>query len=143
MAYEYIKKPSGFLYHYTMRRNLEKILQDRKIRRIGDTECWFCTSLEDTVTLMECTVMQEGKPYYGLGGALKRYSKFIPEDYVILKLEQNYQDGDWVRWNQEVPPNMPSEFLEAAQVFSHLKVGFRGDLKFKKHPEIIEVSSLV
>jgi len=62
---------------------------------------------------------------------------------VILKLEPRYQNGEWVRWNQEMPPNTPPEILEEARVFSQLKVGFRGDLKFKEHPEIIDVSQLL
>lgn len=143
MAYERIAKPEGFLYHYTKREHLDSILQDGKIRRMGDRECWFCTSLEDTLTLMENTVMMEGKPYYGLGGVLKRYPAFVPEDYVILKLEQRYQNGDWVRWNQELPPGAAPELLEAARVFSRLKVGFRGDLKFREPPEIIEAAPLI
>ena len=110
---------------------------------MGDRECWFCTSLENTLALMEYTVMQEGKPYYGLGGVLQRYPVFVPEDYIILKLEPRYQSGDWVRWNQELPQNAPPELQEKAQVFSHLKVGYRGDLKFREHPEILEVASLL
>lgn len=143
MAYERISRLTGSLYHYTRRDRLESILKDGRIRRMGDKECWFCTSLEDTLALMKRTVMQEGKPYYGLGGVLLRYPAFMPEDYVILKLEPRYQNGEWVRWNQEMPPNTPPEILEEARVFSHLKVGFRGDLKFKEHPEILEVAQFL
>jgi len=77
------------------------------------------------------------------GSLLKHYPAFVPEDYVILKLEPRYQSGDWVRWNQELPPGAPPELLEAGRVFSRLKVGYRGDLKFREHPEIIEVAPLL
>lgn len=143
MAYERVAKPEGFLYHYTTRDHLDDILKDGRIRRMGDTECWFCISLEDTITLMENTVMKEGKPYYGIGGVLKHYPVFVPEDYIILKLEPRFQSGDWVRWNQEFPSGAPPELLEAGRVFSNLKVGYRGDLKFREHPEIIEVAPLL
>ena len=143
MAYERIDRPEGCLYHYTTRNHLDNILQDGRIRRMGDTECWFCTSLEDTLTLMKNTVMMEGKPYYGLGGVLKRYPAFAPEDYVILKLEPRFQSGDWVHWNQGFPPGAPPELLEAGRAFSRLKVGYRVDLKFREHPEIIEVAALL
>lgn len=143
MPYERIAKPEGCLYHYTKRDNLITILQAGRIRRMGDIECWFTTSLEDTLTLMHHTVMMEGKPYYGLGGVLKHYPAFVPEDYVILKLVPRFQRGDWVRWNQEFPPNAPPELLAAGRVFSNLKVGFRGDLRFWEHPEIIEVAPLL
>lgn len=143
MGYERIVKPEGFLYHYTSRVRLDSILRDGRIRRFSDRECWFCTSLADTLTLMENTVMQEGKSYYGVEGTLKRYPAFDPDDYVILKLEPRYQSGEWVRWNQEMPPGSPPELLEIARTFSRLKVGYRGDLKFRENPEIIEVTPLL
>lgn len=49
MSYQQTEKPKGFLYHYTTRDHLEDILRDGRIRRMGDKECWFCTSLEDTL----------------------------------------------------------------------------------------------
>lgn len=143
MAYERIGRPPGPVYHYTKRENLDSILRDGRIRRMGDTECWVCGSLEDTLTLMKNTVMMEGKPYYKVGGALGFYPKFVPEDYVILKLEPRYQSGEWVRWNQELPPGSPPELVEAAREFSRLKLGYRGDFKFREHPEVIEVVPLL
>lgn len=123
MGYECIEKPEGCLYHYTLRECLDNILRDCRIRRFSDRECWFCTSLVDTLTLMENTVMKEGKSYYGVGGALKCYPAFVSDDYVVLKLEPRYQSGEWVRWNQEMPPGSTPELLEAAWAFSQLKVG--------------------
>ncbi|MDO5594753.1 MAG: hypothetical protein Q4G01_08100 [Eubacteriales bacterium] len=143
MGYVRVTNPPDALYHYTQRKNLEDILRDGRIRRMGDTESWFCTSLEDTLTLMRATVMIEGKPYYKVGGALGFYPKFVPEDYVILKLTRRYQSGEWVRWMQELPPGSPLELQEAARTFSNLKLGFRGDLKFKANPEILEVEPLL
>lgn len=143
MAYERIARPEGCLYHYTTRDRLDSILGNGRIRCMGDIECWFCTSLENTLALMERTVMQEGRPYYGTGGVLKHYPAFVPEDYVILKLEPRCQNGGWVRWNYELPPGAPPELTEEARRFSHLKVGCRGDLKFREHPEIIEVAPLL
>ena len=86
MSYQQTEKPRGFLYHYTTRDHLEDILRDGRIRRMGDKECWFCTSLEDTLELMQKTVMMEGKPYYGVGGVLRYYPVFVPESYVILRM---------------------------------------------------------
>lgn len=143
MAYERIAKPEGSLHHYTKREQLDSILQDERIRRFGDRECWFCTSLEDTLTLMESTVMQEGKPFYGVDDTLKRYPVFVPENYVILRLTPRYQNGDWLRWNQEMPSGSPPELHKAAKIFSQLKVGYRGDLKFCENPEVIEVAPLL
>ena len=93
MGYIRLDEQPGEVYHYTHRKNLDSILRDGRIRRMGDRECWFCASLEDTLTLMRATVMMEGKPYYKVGGSIGRYPKFVPEDYVILRLNPRFQKG--------------------------------------------------
>lgn len=143
MAYVSLTDTPTELYHYTKRENLEKILGDGRIRRFGDRETWFCQSLDDMLKLMKATVMQEGKPYIKVGGRIGYYPGFNPEDYVILKLIPRWQSGEWVRWMQEVPDDSPQELKSAAYSFSMLKVGFRGDLKFQKDPEVIEVAELL
>ena len=91
LAYVKAQIPSE-VYHLTKEKNLDSILSDGKIRRFNDTECWFCENLTKMRAYMEQTVLCEGKPYYAVGGQLCRYPKFIPEDYVILKLM--YYDYD-------------------------------------------------
>jgi len=136
MAYERIEAPKGSLYHYTKTDRLEEILKDGRIRRFKDRECWFCTSLVDTLRLMEMTVMKEGHPYVDTQGRMRKYPAFVPEDYVILRMEPRYQNRDWVRWNQELPPGCSAELLAQAKEFSALKKGFRGDLKFYQNPQV-------
>ena len=143
MGYVRVSDPPSVVFHYTRRENLDSILRDGKIKRMGDSECWFCCSLEDTLALMRDTVMVEGKPFYRLNGSLGYYPKFISEDYVILKLTPRWQNGEWVRWMQEVPPNAPKELAEEAYRFSMLKLGFRGDMKFHPKPEVLEVTPLL
>lgn len=140
MAYERIATPLGGLYHYTRKENLQSILADSRIRRFNDKECWFCTSLENLLRLMALTVMNEGGLYIGVNGLPKRYPPFCPDDYVILKLTPRYQNGEWVRWNQEMDSRCSAEQKALAEEFSNLKIGYRGDLKFKLNPEIIEIS---
>lgn len=143
MAYEKIEGPKGMLYHYTKKKNVEAILKDERIRRFTDRECWFCTSLENTLRLMEFTVMQEGKRYYDARGLPQRYPVFVPEDYVILELLPRFQNGEWVIWNQEFPENTPEEVLKLGEEFSRLKVGYRGDLKFYNGPKVYDVAELL
>ena len=140
MAYERIATPLGGIYHYTRKENLQSILVDSRIRRFKDKECWFCTSLENLLRLMALTVMNEGGLYIGVNGLPKRYPPFCPDDYVILKLTPRYQNGEWVRWNQEMDSRCSAEQKALAEEFSNLKIGYRGDLKFKLNPEIIEIS---
>mgnify|MGYP005832835389 FL=1 len=142
MAYVSVPTPST-VYHYTKRTNLPSILLDKKIRRFDDRECWFSTSLADSLQLMRETVMQEGKGFYKVDGTIGHYPKFVPEDYVILELCPRSQTGKWVRWMQELPPGAPEELRQRAYAFSMLKVGFRGDLKFIGRPNVIEVAPLL
>ena len=143
MAYKRVNKPEGSLFHYTKRGNLEQILKDQKIKRFHDRECWFCTSIEDIMRLMELTVMQEGKPYYDVKGHLQRYPAFVAEDYVILELCPRFQSGEWVKWSQELPRDAPRKLWILGDEFSNLKLGFRGDLKFYPNPTVYEVSTLI
>ena len=138
MAYVKVTPPS-VVYHLTRMENLDSVLDDGKIRRFMDSECWFCESLGKMKAYMEQTVMCEGKPYYAVGGQLCRYPKFVPEDYVLLKLTPCGYEDNWYRWNQEIPPGSSRELMQAAKEFSMLKIGYRGDMAFRS-AEVIDVA---
>lgn len=139
----YVKAPiPSEVYHLTRRDKMEDILEDGRIRRFDDTECWFCESLAKMKAYMEQTVLCEGKPYYGAGGQLCRYPKFEPDEHIILKLTPCRREGNWYRWNQEIPLNSPPELVQAAAEFSKLKIGYRGDLAFKD-AETIDVGKFL
>ena len=139
----YVKAPiPSEVYHLTRRDKMEDILADGRIRRFDDTECWFCESLEKMKTYMEQTVLREGKAYFGVGGRLCHYPKFEPEQYVILKLTPCRREGNWYRWNQEIPLDSPPELVQTAAEFSKLKIGYRGDLAFKS-AEVIDVEAFL
>ena len=122
---------------------MESILKDQRIRKYQDRECWFCRSLEDTLRLMELTVMQEGNLYINADGRPAYYPHFDPEEYVILEITLRYQNEDWVRWKQELPEDADAMLTALAEEFSGLKVGFRGDLKFYKEPVVHPVVELL
>ena len=122
--------------------NLESILADKRIRRFGDTECWFCCSPKDMLRYMEYTVLCEGKPYIATGGRIQRYPQFDPEDHVLLKLTPSKWEDKWYQWNQELPANASPEVKQQAREFSELKVGYRGDLRFSK-AEILDLKQIM
>lgn len=139
----YVKVPiPETVYHLTKRENVESILRDEKIRRYDDACCWFCRSLPELLRYMQCTVLCEGKPYYKTGGVLGFYPRFIPEDHVVLKLTPRYREGNWYRWDEELPPNSTPVLWAQAREFSGLKVGFRGDLRFKA-AEVLEAAQVL
>ncbi len=75
--------------------------------------------------------MNEGGLYIGVNVLPMRYPKFVPDDFVILKLTPRYQNGEWVKWNQEVDSRCTNEQKALAEEFSSLKYGYRVDLKFQ------------
>lgn len=141
MAYAKARIPTE-VYHLTRLENVDSIRADKRIRRFGDTECWFCRSTEDMLRYMEYTVLCEGKPYIATGGNIKRYPKFNPEEYVLLKLIPSKWEDKWYQWNQELPANASPEAKAEAREFSELKVGYRGDLRFTKL-EVIDILQLM
>ena len=141
MAYAKARIPTE-VYHLTRLENVDSIRADKRIRRFGDTECWFCRSTEDMLRYMEYTVLCEGKPYIATGGNIKRYPKFNPEEYVLLKLIPSKWEDKWYQWNQELPANASPEAKAEAREFSELKIGYRGDLRFAKM-EVIDISQLM
>ena len=141
MSYVKARNPTE-VYHLTRRENVDSIRAEKQIRRFGDAECWFCRTPADILRYMEYTVLCEGKPYIVTGGVIKHYPKFMPEDYVLLKLIPAKWKDKWYQWNQEIPSKVPQAVKDQAEEFSRLKVGYRGDLRFSKM-EIIELAQLL
>jgi len=141
MAYSKVSIPTE-VYHFTRKENLEQILADRRIRRFGDTECWFCRSPEDMLRHMGMTVMNEGQKCIAPDRTIKRYPKFEPEDYVMLRIVPAKWEDKWYQWNQELPPNASPEARQQAREFSELKLGYRGDLRFSQ-VEVYEMTEVM
>ena len=141
MSYTNAKAPAE-VYHLTKKKNLPAILQDKTIKRFSDQECWFCETLPNLKHYMEYTVLQEGKLFYDIGGVPNHYPKFVPEDYVVLKLIPAGRKDRWVRWMQEVPIYVDQAFKDKATEFSNLKIGYRGNLRFSDY-EVLSVGDVL
>lgn len=76
MSYSKARIPTE-VYHLTKKENLDSILADKRIRRFGDTECWFCRDIPDMLRYMEYTVLNEGAPYIGGGGRMMYYGSLV------------------------------------------------------------------
>ena len=142
MAYIPVITRPTVVYHFTKKENLDSILRSGTIYRMGDSECWFCKSLEDSLDVMKTTVMQPEKPYIKVGGSIGRYPEFHAEEYVIIKLIPKRERGVWVRWMDELSSNTAEEVRKAHDEFCKKKIGFRGDLHFHS-PEIYDVATLL
>lgn len=141
MAYIKVHAPT-VVYHLTTTANAEKILSDKCVKRFADTECWFCKSLQEMLIYMSMTVMNEGKAYYGVGGNLCHYPKFVPSDYVILVMPIDDCPDRWYIWNQELPIGASKDLKKQAKYFSGLKIGYRGDLHFE-NADVIHLTDIL
>lgn len=138
MAYQKVPRPST-VYHLTQKGNLDRILDDGRIRRFSDTECWFCESLDTMRAYMEQTVMCKGKTYRTADGQLCHYSNFNPEAHILLKLAPIRQEDAWYRRTQDQPSSSSDEMMQEEREFFPLSIGYRGDVAFRS-AEVIDVA---
>ena len=141
MAYQKVPRPST-VYHLTQKGNLDRILDDGRIRRFSDTECWFCESLDTMRAYMEQTVMCKGKTYRTADGQLCHYSNFNPEAHILLKLAPIRQEDAWYRRTQDQPSSSSDEMMQEEREFFPLSIGYRGDVAFRS-AEVIDVALLL
>lgn len=80
-----------YLYHYTAKENVSKIMQDKAIIS-KDQYVFFTESLKDSITAFEREMMVEGKLYIDVDGNLQERKRCNKNDYCILKIP--YQDDN-------------------------------------------------
>lgn len=85
MKIEKINPNIKYVYHYTLKKNVDKILNDKAIIS-KDEYVFFTKSLEDSISTFENEMMQEGKLYIDVNGILKKREKCNKDDYCILKI---------------------------------------------------------
>ena len=74
-----------YIYHYTSKKNIDKILKDKAIIS-KDQYVFFTKSLKDSILAFEREMMVENKLYIDVNGTLKRREKCNKDDYCILKI---------------------------------------------------------
>ncbi|MGN1371480.1 MAG: ubiquitin-like domain-containing protein [Candidatus Coprovivens sp.] len=85
MNIEKINPNIKYIYHYTLKENVGKILNDKEIKS-KDKYVFFTKSLEDSITAFDREMMQEGKLYIDVDGILRKRGKCNKDDYCILKI---------------------------------------------------------
>lgn len=85
MNIEKINPNIKYVYHYTLKENVGKILNDKAIKS-KDKYVFFTKSLEDSITAFDKEMMQEGKLYIDVDGILRKRGKCNKDDYCILKI---------------------------------------------------------
>lgn len=109
-----------YLYHYTLKKNVEKILNDKAIKS-KDQYVFFTKSLNDSILAFEREMMQENKLYIDVNGVLKKREKCNKDDYCILKIPY-INDNEFYKFNFE---NQKKESIYT------LSITHKGNYKFK------------
>lgn len=71
MKIEKLNSKIKYLYHYTAKENVSKIMKDEAIIS-KDQYVFFTKSLKDSITAFEREMMIEGKPYIDVDGNLQK-----------------------------------------------------------------------
>lgn len=85
MKIEKVNPDIKYLYHYTKKENVAKILKDKKIIS-SDKYTFFTQNLIDAKKSFEEEIMQEDKLYIDINGILRKRGKNNRNEYCILKI---------------------------------------------------------
>ena len=106
MIIERVNPKIKYIYHYTSKENVKKIMQDKKIIS-KDKYVFFTESLRDSITAFEREMMVEDKLYIDVNGVLKKRKKCNKSDYCILRIPYK-NDGQFYKFTFE---NQTSESI--------------------------------
>lgn len=84
-----------YLYHYTLKENIEEILNDKQIVS-KDKYVFFTKSFNDSVKLFNSEMLDENKIYIDNDGNIKKRGKCSKDDYCILKIPY-IEDNNFVK----------------------------------------------
>ncbi|WP_169824173.1 hypothetical protein [Clostridium formicaceticum] len=122
------------------RENASQIINDGQIKKLKDSHCWFCETIEDAFEIMRNTIMKEGTKYVGTDGLIKTYGKFVPDEWLIIKGTPKYSDPmNYFIWHNETDGNIRA----SAQAIRNetIKIGYKGNLGLK-NIEVLELSNV-
>lgn len=124
-----IRPKTKYLYHYTLKSNVESILKDKAIKS-RDDYVFFTGSLADSVKAFNNEIMSEGRPYFDLDGVLRYREKCDRKDYCILKIP--YRDDN--RFYKFDVDGQPEDSIY------RLAIAHRGTYDFQK-ARVLEMTS--
>ena len=121
MNIEKINPNIKYVYHYTLKKNVKKILNDKAIKS-KDQYVFFTKSLNDSIIAFEREMMQENKLYIDVEGNLRKREKCNKDDYCILKIPY-VNDSQFFKFNFE---NQSKESIYT------ISISHKGNYKFKE-----------
>lgn len=121
MNIEKINPNIKYVYHYTLKKNVKKILNDKAIKS-KDQYVFFTKSLNDSIIAFEREMMQENKLYIDIEGNLRKREKCNKDDYCILKIP-------YINDNQFYKFNFENQSKESIYTIS---ISHKGNYKFKE-----------
>ncbi len=121
MNIEKINPNIKYVYHYTLKKNVKKILNDKAIKS-KDQYVFFTKNLNDSIIAFEKEMMQENKLYIDVEGNLRKRKKCNKDDYCILKIP-------YINDNQFYTFNFENQSKESIYTIS---ISHKGNYKFEE-----------
>ena len=124
-----IKRTPDILFHFTLKSNADKIVNDMCIKKFKDTHTWFFENLEDVIKYFDTFMMSGNYRYIGFDGLPHCIKNANKSDYVILKFKAKYNDPlNWFTYEGYKPPNVDEDRINDP---CKNAVAYKGNLKIK------------
>lgn len=121
MNIEKVNPNIKYIYHYTLKKNVKKILAEQEIIS-KDQYVFFTKSLKDSIIAFEREMMQENKLYIDVNGNLRKRKKCNKNDYCILKIPYK-NDNQFFKFSFE---NQSKESIYT------ISISHKGSYQFKE-----------
>ena len=121
MNIEKVNPNIKYIYHYTLKKNVKKILAEQEITS-KDQYVFFTKSLKDSIIAFEREMMQENKLYIDVNGNLRKRKKCDKSDYCILKIPYK-NDNQFFKFSFE---NQSKESIYT------ISISHKGSYQFKE-----------
>lgn len=132
-----IKRTPDTLFHFTLKGNADKIINDMCVKKFKDSHTWFFENLEDVIKYFDTFMTTGNYRYIGFDGLPHSIESASKSDYVILKFKPKYNDPlNWFTYEGYRPPNVDKYHFNDPYENS---VAYKGNLKIKDI-EIIPLS---
>ncbi len=148
--YEEVAQPK-YVYHYTNKANVEKIIRDGYIDTMTDYVCWFFPEPENILEYLYLSNAYKGRKYYDFDGIVHQAPPFIPSEHALFKLYPLHEEpGLWYKENTvkkykpvDFTEEELKEWIERNTAFDNCRICHYGNMAFTKEFEVYDMAQVL
>ena len=126
------KTPNEF-YHYTLKSNVNSIIEKMLLKSGDDGYLWGCLSLEDIIKQFYNTILNPDYIRIDNTGMIETIPSTNKDDYIILKVVPKYDcPQNWFKYDIGLPLNTPKSRKQKIIYNPYeLSIAYQGNLRIK------------